>query len=471
MIRRVSTAKTWVRRAAVSALALAVASAPALQTTAQAQDSGIPMLRDTEIEATLREDASPIFRAAGLKPDDITIHLVGDKELNAFVAGGQRLFLNTGLIVQTKNPNQLVGVIAHETGHIAGGHLARSDQGQKKAMATYILTMGLGLLAAMAGGDQSGAAGAGLMYSANYFATLSILGYTRVQESSADQAAAKYLESAGESGKGLVDFFNNFQYQEIFSGARQYPYFQSHPLSNERMAALTGRVQGAPHYGAVDSDAAMEKHKIMVAKIKAFMNHPNITYQDYPETDTSFPARYARAIADYKALDTNKAIGKIETLITEQPKNAYLYELKGQVLFEAGRTKEAMEPYRQSVALMPDAPLLRVSYAQTLLAQRDIDLARDALVNLNKAIDLEKGDNPAAWSLAAQAYDKLDNPGMARLASAEANFHLGQYPAARTFAMRAREKLEPNTPEWRKATDIINVSEASFEQATRRNRG
>ena len=202
----------------------------------------------------------------------------------------------------------------------------------------------------------------------------------------------------------------------------------------------------------------------MVAKLKAFLNYPEQTYLDYPESDQTFPAKYARAIARYKALETDKALNQINELIVEQPKNPYLYELKGQVLFEAGKTKDAIEPYRQAVALAPHAPLLRVSFAQTLVAQKGSDTLDEALEALNQALSEEKGDDPMAWLLASQAYDRKGNGGMARLASAEANFHLGQWPQARDFAMRARQLLPANTPEWRQANDIINISEATFDQ-------
>jgi predicted Zn-dependent protease len=458
----------WGRRLGVTgmiALAALAPMAPAAQAQSNPESMGIPLIRDTEIEAILKADVTPIWKAAGIDPNDAQIHIVGDKTLNAFVAGGQHLFLNAGLIMRTKNPNELMGVMAHETGHMAGGHLARSDELQKGAMATFLVTMGLGLLAALSKSPDAGAAGAGLMYSAGYFAALQMAGYTRIQESSADQAAATFLEKAGVSGRGLVDFFNNLSYDEVFGNARQNQFLYDHPLTQDRISSLRQRVEPAAHYNMVDTPEAMAQHRIMVAKLKAFINYPEQTYMDYPETDTSFPARYARAIAHYKALETDKALKLIDDLIADQPKDAYLYELKGQALFESGRTQEAIAPWRQAVALAPTAPLLKVLLAQALIAQKGDGSIDEALVALNGAIEAEKGEDSMAWYLAAQAYDRKKMDGMARLCSAEQNFHLGQWPAARDFAMRARGLLTANTPEWRKANDIINISEASFIQA------
>ncbi len=420
------------------------------------------LIRDTEIEAILKADAAPIFRAAGLNPDNIHIYIVADKEMNAFVAGGQNLFINTGLIVRTRTPNELIGVMAHETGHMAGGHLARTDEGSRAAMATQIITMGLGMVAAFAGKDPNAAAA--LLYSADEFAALQFFTFTRVQEASADQAAARFLETSGQSGRGLVDFFNNFLYDEVNSNARRDKFFQSHPLTADRIQALKSRVEAAPHYNTTDSPEALAQHAVMIAKLKGFMDYPVITYQSYPDTDTTYPARYARAIAYYRDLQTPKALDAIDALISENPNNPYLWELKGQILFEFGRTQDAELPQRQASGLAPNAPLLRISLGQTLLANagKSPDKIKEAIDNLKKGVTLEK-ENGLGWHLLAEAYERDNNPGMARLASAEEKFEEGQMIEARSFAGRARELLTQGTPEYRQANDIINAAEVTVD--------
>lgn len=441
---------------ACAAAAAATALVPVTHAGAQA-GGGVSLIRDTEIEAILAKDAEPILLAAGLNPEVVKLHIVGDKEINAFVTGGQQIFFTTGFITKTKNPNELIGVIAHETGHIAGGHIARSDEGSRPAVATMILTMGLGVLAALAGAPD---AAAGLAYSSTYFAALNMLGYTRVQEASADQAAATYLEKAGMSGKGLVSFFDNLRYQEVFADARKYPYFRSHPLTSDRIEALRLRVDKQPHFGAADSPEALAEHAVMVAKVKAFMDYPQQTFMDYKESDASFPARYARAIAYYKASQPDKAVTLIDALIADHPENPYLFELKGQVLFESGRIKEAEPAYRQAVTLKPDAPLILTLFGQTLIATDDKAKLDEAITVLNRARALEK-DNAFTWRQLAQAYDRKGEAGLARLATAEQYFALGQSQEARVFAMRARENLPKSTIEWRRATDIVMVSAPS----------
>lgn len=440
---------------ALSVVSILASGAYAPQ-VALAQDSGPSLIRDTEIEEILHHDADPIFAAAGLDPKNVRILIVGDKSLNAFATQGLQMGLNTGLILQTENPNQLRGVIAHETGHLAGGHPIRSDEMMRAGLKPMILTMGLGILAALAGSPDGGAA---LIVNSQYAGALGALGYSREQESRADQAAAGFLEATGQSGRGLVEFFDNFRYQEVFDQARRYAYFRSHPLSSERIEVLRSRVERQPHYSAVDTPEDLAQHEIMKAKLEGFLN-PQVALMKYKETDASFPARYARAIAYYQMKDPDRSLKLIDALIADHPDNPYLWELKGQVLFEFNRIAQAEEPQRKSVQLKPDAALLRVNLGQTLINLDDPAKVEEGVKELKRSL-LNEPDNTVAWRLLAQAYDKQNKDGEARLATAEQYFSLGAVQEARVFAMRARELLPKDTPDWRRATDIVLASRPS----------
>lgn len=448
----VSPAKSVSRLILAAALTVSLIARPTL---AAAQDDHETLIRDTEIEEILHKDAEPILKAAGIDPSSVQIALIGSKELNAFAAP-RLMGINTGLILQTKDPNELQGVIAHEVGHLAAGHNARSGEMSRAGMRPFLLTMGLGVLAALAG---SGDAAVGLMGSAGYFGTLGAIGYSREQEARADQAGATLLEKADLSGKGLADFFDNFRYQEVFEEARRYKYFRDHPLSSDRIDALKTRVEAQPHYNVTDSPEAMAEHAIMKAKLDGFLN-PQSAVVKYAETDRSYPARYARAIAYYQMKEPDKALKQIDALLQDQPNNPYLHELKGQVLFEFGRAKEAEAPQRRSVQLKPEAPLLHVNLGQTLIALDDEAKVDEGIGELKKALTLEN-DNAEAWRLLAQGYDHRGKEGLARLATAEYEFNIGDMTQARVFAMRAREKLPKDTPDWRRATDIVLVSKPS----------
>ena len=416
------------------------------------------LIRDTEIEEIIRAQADPVFEASGLDPDDVRLLLVSDPTLNAFAMQGQVVGFHTGLILEAETPNELLGVIAHEAGHLSGGHTVSNGINQS-GMKPFLLTMGLGVLAALAGAPDAGAA---LMASSGYFGTLGALTYSRAQEAAADQAAVTALERAGRSAQGLVDFFDEFRYQEVFSEARRYPYFRSHPLSSERISALRRRVQDQAHHDVVDSPEAIAAHQVMQAKIYAFLNPPAYTHRRYPETDTSFPARYARAIAWYRATETEAALTAIDALIEEQPENPYLWELRGQVLFEVGRAAEAEPAHRRAVELKPDAGLLRINLAQALIAQEEPAKLDEAIAELNRALTYER-DNAIAWWLMAQAHGARGDQGQARLAIAEYHFHVGDMAEARRSAVFARGELERGSTSWRRAVDIILATGATPE--------
>lgn len=447
---RTPPAATRIRRHLAAGLgALAVLASAA---SAQAQS----LIRDTEIEGIIHEWSEPVLDAMGLDPNEVEILLVNDNDLNAFATRGRIMGLNTGLILRTKSPNQLLGVIAHEAGHIKNRHTLR-DGAQNAGMQPMIMTMALGALAAIAGAPDAGAA---LLASSQYFGTLGALRYMQRQEGEADITGARALERAGESGRGMVEFFENFRAQEIFSDQRRYPYFRSHPLSSQRIEALRRPVEAASHYDKRDSDERMAQHALVVAKIRAFMDAPNATLRDYPSSDVTLPARYARAIAWYRDGQTQKALDAVDVLLAEQPENPYFWELKGQILFEEGRPAEALGAHEKSVELKPDAPLLRINLAHALIETSDPTQLAEAENQLKRALALEP-DNTMGWRLLSQAYASQNKEGEARLASAEYWFALRRPDQAAQFAMRARDMLDRSSIEWRRATDIVLASGAT----------
>ena len=443
------------RTAARLGAVLCVAAATALWPQAAAAQS---LIRDTEIEGIIHEWSAPVFVAMGLEPDEVTILLVNDQSLNAFATRGRIMGLNTGLILRTRTPNELLGVIAHEGGHIKNRHTLR-DGAQNAGMQPFLMTMALGALAAIAGAPDAAAV---LMANSQYFGTLSALRYMQGQEGEADITAARALEAAGISGRGLMAFFENFRSQEVFSEARRFPYFRSHPLSSQRIEQLRPYVTQASNYGVPDDPIQVAQHALVLAKIHAFMEPPAQTLRKYPVSDVSYPARYARAIAWYKNGETDRALAAVDELLVEQPENPFLWELKGQILFEEGRAQDAVAAHSRAVELLPDAPLLHINLAHALLESGQSDQLDDAVDHLKRATVLEP-DNTLAWRLLGQAYARQGKEGEARLASAEYYFALGQQQQATQFALRARDMLEPSTVEWRRAMDIVLASGATMD--------
>src|SRR5579871_34818 len=453
--------------AAIGAAALVGAAlSPTAPVIAQEQGSSTQgLISDTEMDEIVRQDTDPIYHAADLNPKSVRVYIVGDitqEGMNSFVTGGQNMFVTGGLILAAKTPNQLIGVFAHETGHMAGGHLIREQEGERQSLATYLLTLGLGIAAAAAGAPDAGGA---LMYSAGEFAYLTQAGFTRTQEASADQAAITYLEKSGQSARGLLEFFENFRYEEVFSEAKRYRYFDDHPLTDDRIEALRTRAQQQAHWSETDTPEAIERHQILQAKIRAYLEQPDEVLTDYPQTSTSFAARYARAIAYARMFEVDKASKLLDVLSAERPNDPYIYQVKGQMFFDAGRPADAEAPLRKAVQMKPTAPELLILLGQTLIAENNPAKLDEAILSLKKgvAVDPDGQFTPFGWLYLSQAYDAKGQEGLARLAAAEENFALGQAADAKMFAMRARMVLPKGTPEWRRATDIVLVSKPTKE--------
>lgn len=433
-------------------VAASVAALAALAFAAQAHAQGV--IRDAEIEETLHVYTDPVLRAAGLEPSDVHLYVIEDSSLNAFVAGGQNIFVHTGLMLAADNPNQLIGVLAHETGHIAGGHLARSREAMGQATRPALISIALGVLAMAAGAPDAGAA---LISGSQAFAMGNFVRHTQVQESSADQAALNYLEATGQSGRGLIDFFNQNMRQYEFATRRIPPYLQTHPFSSDRVEVLRNRAQAGAHYEAVDSEDYMRRFRFMQAKLIGYLRPQGQTLATYPTSDTSQPARYARAFSYYRSSELALARAELDVLLAESPDNPYFHELMGQILFENGRAAESIPYHRRSVELSHNQPLLLVNLARALVAANGREGADEAVPLLELAISREP-DNAFAWRELAVARDLRGEEGLAELASAEQNFALGNFGAALSFAERARRTLPQGTPSFVRANDIVSFA-------------
>ena len=412
------------------------------------------LIRDTEIEDTLEDFTTPLLKAAGLNSDNVDIYIVNDNSLNAFVTRGQNIFLNTGLIQQAETPLQLKGVIAHEAGHIADGRIARSDYGNRNAYGSMLLAAGLGIAAILAG---EGGAGALILGGSSQFGAVDVLKNTRVGESVADQYAADYLERTGQSGEGLIQFFEKFRYQEVFSQARRYPYFRSHPLSSERIDSLREVVSESPYFGTPDPEEDVKRLNMAKAKLQGFLDSPQRVFSQFPISDQSDEARYARAVAFFKGADLRSALREIHSLIEDYPDNPYFYELKAQMLFESGKGTESIAPAERAVKLKPDAPLFQLALAQALLEQSDPESVDRAISLLKSALQKEN-DNGAMWYYLSQGYGKQGRDALAKYAVAEQAFSGGDMQRAMSFAERAQKDMDFNSPQYRRAADIVVIA-------------
>jgi predicted Zn-dependent protease len=430
-------------------LAATVAAAMALVST-QTAAGAETYIRDTEIEADIQAMMAPIWKVAGLDPNALHIYLIQDKQLNAFVAGGQNEFINTGVILRAKTPNQLIGVLAHETGHISGGHLTRFQEAARTASIEGIIAMVVGAAASVAG---KGSGGGAAMLPAEGVAERAFLQYSVGQEAAADQAALSFLDRSGQSARGLLEFFQILQGEELLSGIRQDPYVRSHPLTSQRIEYMRHHVERSRFSDALDSQANIDLLKRIKAKLDAFISTPSSTLAAYPEKDQSVVARYARAIAYYRIPQLDKALPVIDGLIRDFPKDPYFRELKGQMLFENGRIADAIPPYEEAIRLAPGAPLLRISLAQAYIESNDPAMNKRAIAHLNDALRTEDKET-GAWRLLATAYGRDNQVGMAALALAEEGLSAGKKKVAQQQANRARALLPKNSTAYNRAENI-----------------
>ncbi|MBR0796806.1 M48 family metallopeptidase [Bradyrhizobium jicamae] len=444
--------------------ALVTALALALGPMARAQEQagkGPPVLRDTESEQLLREYTRPILRAAGLEKQNIQIVIINDSAFNAFVADGHRIFVNYGALLQSETPNQIIGVLAHETGHLAGGHLARMRQQLAQAQTQMIIAMLLGA-GAIAAGARSGSgnglanAGAAAISAPQTVIMRSLLSYQRQQEENADRAGVKFLTATGQSPKGMYDTFKRFSDESLFAAHGTDPYLQSHPMPVDRVAALEEIARSSPYWDKKDDPALQLRHDMMRAKISGFMERQDTVYRRYPLTNTSLPARYARAITTYLHGDLRSAIAQIDGLIQVQPNNPYFYELRGQALLEGGRPLEAIAPLRRAVQLSSNAPLIEMLLGQALVASDNKAYTEEA-INMLRAAVAREPEAPLGFTQLAMAFGRKGDYAEADLASAQAAYLRGDNKTARDLASRAKTRFAIGTPGWVKADDIVSA--------------
>ncbi|MEI9403521.1 M48 family metalloprotease [Mesorhizobium argentiipisi] len=440
---------------------LMLAAAVAVSSSVSAFAQGVPVVRDAEIEALVRDYARPIFKAAGLANDGIDIVLVNDQSFNAFVTG-RRLFINTGALVIAETPNEIIGVIAHEAGHIAGGHQQklRDQLDRAKTMAIIATLLGAGAMVAGATTNSRGLAGAGMGVAAGggEMAQRSILAYQRTEEITADRSAITYLNATGQSGMGMLKTFGRFQSALSLAGTQVDPYRISHPMPQERIANLEALVKQSPFVNTIDPPALQQRHDMMRIKIAAYMQGQAAVVRLMRKNPTSLAARYGDAQQTYLYGNPGAALTKTAALIKEQPKNPYFQELRGDILMKINKPKDAADAYAKAVSLDPArSGLLLISLGQALMAVGTPDSLKKAVIQLNNGVGRDR-ENSDAYRFLAQAYGELGDVPAADLATAEGHYYSGDYKNAKIFAMRAQQKLKRGEPRWVRAQDIINYT-------------
>lgn len=415
---------------------------------------GMSVLRDTETEEMLRNYEMPLAKAAGLDVNNVHVYLMGSPEINAFATQPQDIYIFSGILLWLRKPNELIGVMAHETGHLSAGHLSRTAVAMKKAAIPMMVSLIAGIAAMIAGAGEAGMA---LMQAGQSMAMAQFAAFSRVQESTADQIAAKLLLATHQSPMGMYETFQRFAQDEAMRAYKIDKFAVDHPTGQDRVAALQDLVEASPYREVPDSPQSLHTFQMVQAKLAGYVLPVKETLRRYPLSDTSKPARYARAMAYMRQPDFQKALAEIDSLIKDEPDNPYFHEVRGQIFVSMARPRDGIPDYQKAVNLRPAAPLLRQELATAQLATDDPSLAGDALRNLKAAL-LAENDDMFTWYQTAQAYSTLDNKPMADLSTAELYYHGGDMRRAMVFAMRARGGLTQGTSDWQRASDIISAA-------------
>lgn len=459
---------SWSRRAGWGAMIRLLVLLLALTAMAARPAMAQSILRDAETEALFRDMMAPLEKAAGLPQGQVRVHLIGDRSINAFVAGSQDIYVFSGLIEAAGTANEVQGVLAHELGHIMGGHAIRINDGASAATGISLLSLILGAAAIAAG---AGDAGMGIMMAGQQAALGKFLAFSRVQESTADAAGAQYLSAAGISGRGSLDFFKRLQNLEFRYAVKQdddQAYGRTHPLSGDRVQALREVYVVDPAWDK-PSDPEIEKRFLRVkAKLVGFIGEPARTLRAFPESDRSIPARYARAYAWHRSAYPDRALAEARALVESAPSDPYFLELEGQILLESGRPRDAIAPLRKAVAISRSQPLISSLLGHALIASEDSAMIGEAEDVLRTAVTIDN-ENPFAWYQLGIVYAQRGDEARAALATAERYQLQGQAaPLALQNAERALAALPEGSPDWIRAQDIAMVARAEVERERKR---
>ena len=430
------------------------------------QDSGPSVLRDTETERLFKDMSLPLIKAAGLDPNSVNVVLLNDPEINAFVATGQTVYLQSGLIDAADNVNEVQGVVAHELGHVVAGDAIRAGQGEKQATGISILSLVLGAAAIAAG---AGEAGMGIMMAGQRAAMGDFLAFTRAQEATADATGIRLLSKSGITGKGMLSFFAKLQNQEYRLAIYSKDSFdRSHPLSSERIQALEQKVKADPAYNKPVDPVLEARFDRVKAKLLGFIN-PKQAVQRYPESNQSVPAHYARAYAYHLGGYPEKAVSEADALLATNPRDPFFLELKGQILLESGKPLDAVPVLRQAVQESGEAPMIAAMLGHALVETQDPKNFAEAKQVLKAAVGRDNED-PFAWYQLGIIYDREGDQARASLATAERSNLEGNPKLALTSAQIAMRGIPAGTPDYLRAQDIAMVSKAELAKTDKRYR-
>ncbi len=436
--------------------------------SAQAQDLSQGMLlSDTEIDMTLAQMARPVFEAGHLVPGNIRIHMIVDDSINAFVNSSTDMFVNTGLILKSKNANEIIGVMAHETGHIVGGHTVMVSSDMAAVTSITLLSTLLGIALGVASGNPE--VGLAIMMGGQRAALGRYLSFSRSQESRADQFALQALDDSHQSAQGLFNFFERIQGEMLLYTSHPDPYLQTHPIPADRLEMVGNWLTKAHYTKEVDSPEMHRQYVRMIAKLYAFLKPQIATLQKYPASDKSVEARYARAIAYYRRSQFDQALPLVDGLLVDLPKDPFFWQIKGDMLLSKAKIDDAVVAYREAIKYLPNAPEILVAMSRAMNESHNPEYFPETETNLKHALQLDP-ENPDAWDLLAASYAQNNKLGLSAYAASERAIIMGQFGDVVRYTMQAEKLLEKDTPIWYRLQDIKILAQNNLHDMKNRRR-
>ncbi|MAH04310.1 MAG: peptidase M48 family protein [Alphaproteobacteria bacterium] len=425
-----------------------------------AAQGGFSLIRDSEIELYLKMWSADVIKNTGLPPGSVNIILVQSDDINAFVAGGPNIFIYTGLLERSETPEEVIGVIAHELGHIVGGHLSRGRAAMENASYETIIGTILGVGAAILSGR--GEAAQAVMGAAQNYALSKYLAHSRVQESSADQAALGFLDGAKIDPSGLTSFLKKMQSDELLPASQQSEYYRTHPVTRNRISALESKITELSAKQYKDNTLWADQHARMKAKLMGFI-HPQQVAWAYDPAANTIPDTMAYAVAAYRQSNEEQAIEKVRALVGLEPDNPYYHELAGQILASFGHLGDAEESYQKAHKYMPGDGLIAIAYAHILIErekQGESDAkALQAAIKLLKGAQHSEPRSTRLYRLLATAYGRLKDDSRANLYLAEESYLKRNMSDTGRLAEMAIRGLKEESREWQRAKDLLFYAE------------
>jgi predicted Zn-dependent protease len=412
--------------------------------------AALQTIRDSEIEETLQTYLAPLLDAAGMPTGAVEVVIVQDNSLNAFVAGGQRIFFHTGLLIESDTPEMVQGVLAHELGHITGGHVLGIKGELEDAMLKQGITTLLAALAGAATGSSDAAAA--VMIGGSQWTQAGLYGFTRIQEQAADQAASDYLEHSRIPMQGLLDVMQLLRSRERLSQQQTVPYLRTHPLTRDRMVHLRSERLQRENDPSSSPEQLVARHQRMLAKLRGFLLPPEQLGLHYKKESQDDFSLLAYAISRFRQGDLADAITRMNKLLAKHPDDAFFHELKGQIYYEHGQMAKAREAYAKAHTLRPDDALITLGYAGTMAENPKYRSEMEAL--LKAGLENETG-YVRGWQLLANLYAQDGKEIPRRWALAEAEFASGRYhQAIRHAEWISTQDSAPQALRWR-AEDLV----------------